>query len=105
MQLPGILVDVAWLSEVRTHAGLAVVDVRWSSKGGTSQATVAGESYEVGGDVIVAVDGKAVTSTEALRDTIAAHKPGDRLTLTLYRGTKKTSVTVELGRQPASPPR
>jgi S1-C subfamily serine protease len=91
----GVLVQ-----SVQSGSGAAKAGV----KGGTGQTTVAGESYRIGGDVIVAVDGKAVESTEALRDMIAAHKPGDRLTLTLYRGSKKISVTVQLGRQPSSPP-
>jgi S1-C subfamily serine protease len=76
-----------------------------SIKGGTQQTTVAGESYRMGGDLIVAADGKPITTTGALRDLIAGHKPGDKLSLTLYRGTKKITVAVTLGRQPASPPR
>ena len=74
-------------------------------KGGTQQTTVAGESYKMGGDLIVAADGEPITTTGALRDLIAGHKPGDKLSLTLYRGTKKITVAVTLGRQPASPPR
>ena len=74
-------------------------------KGGTQQTTVAGESYRMGGDLIVAAGGKPITSTGALRDLIAGYKPGDKLSLTLYRGTKKITVAVTLGRQPASPPR
>ena len=74
-------------------------------KGGTQQTTVAGESYKMGGDLIVAADGKPITTTGALRDLIAGHKPGDKLSLTLYRGTKKITVAVTLGRQPATPPR
>ena len=34
---------------------------------------------------------------------VAAHKPGDKVTVVIYRDAKKTSVTVTLGRQPASP--
>ncbi|MEP6892734.1 MAG: trypsin-like peptidase domain-containing protein, partial [Gaiellaceae bacterium] len=74
-------------------------------KGGTQQTTVAGESYKMGGDLIVSANNKPITSTGALRDLIAGFKPGDKLSLTLYRGTKKITVAVTLGRQPASPPR
>ena len=49
-------------------------------KGGTAQTTVAGEDYKMGGDIIVGADGKPVRTTEELRDVIAAHKPGDKLT-------------------------
>jgi S1-C subfamily serine protease len=77
-------------------------------KGGTSQVTVAGESYAVGGDVIARVDGARVSSLSALRDLVAAKKPGQSMTITLYRsraanrGWKLMTVKVKLGQQPAS---
>ena len=37
------------------------------------------------GDVITAVDGKTVTTAEELRAVIAAHAPGDKLSLTILR--------------------
>ncbi len=71
-------------------------------KGGTQQVVIAGESFRMGGDVIVAADGKPVTTVDALRDVIAAHAPGDKIVLKIYRGQQAKSVTVMLGRQPAS---
>jgi S1-C subfamily serine protease len=70
---------------------------------GTTQVVVAGETYILGGDIIVAVNGQRISSIDNLRDAIAEHKPGDKIHLTIYRGAKKTSVTVTLGRQPTSP--
>ena len=55
-------------------------------KGGTEQVVIAGESFRMGGDVIVAADGKPVSTIDALRDVIAAHKPGDKIELKIYRG-------------------
>jgi putative serine protease PepD len=49
------------------------------------------------GDVITAVDGHGVTTSEKLRAIIAAHKPGDRLTLTITRGGSSKTVAVTLG--------
>ena len=43
-----------------------------------------------------------ISSIEELRDAIAARKPGDKIKLRIYRDKKRTSVTVTLGRQPAS---
>ena len=40
----------------------------------------------MGGDVIVAADGKAVATIDELRDVIGAHKPGDKIELKIYRG-------------------
>ena len=42
---------------------------------------IAGESFRMGGDVIVAADGKPVATIDELRDVIAAHKPGDKIEL------------------------
>ena len=57
----------------------------------------------LGGDIIVAFDGQKISSIEELRDAVAAHKPSDKVKLVIYRDANKTSVTVTLGRQPASP--
>jgi S1-C subfamily serine protease len=70
---------------------------------GDTQVVVSGETYILGGDIIVAADGKKVTSIEELRDAIAAHKPGEKIKLQIYRDAERTSVTVTLGRRPASP--
>jgi len=72
-------------------------------QGGETQVVVAGETYVLGGDIIVSFDGKQISSIAQLRDAIAGRKPGDKVTLVIYRDAKKTGVTVTLGRQPASP--
>jgi S1-C subfamily serine protease len=72
-------------------------------QGGERQVVVAGETYVLGGDIIVTFDGKQISSIEQLRDAIAGHKPGDKVSLVIYREATKTGVTVTLGRQPASP--
>ena len=64
---------------------------------------VAGETYVLGGDIIVAFDGKTISSIEELRDAISGTKPGDKVKLVIYRDANKTSVTITLGRQPSSP--
>jgi S1-C subfamily serine protease len=77
-------------------------------KGGTTQVTVAGESYVVGGDVIARIDGEQVDSLARLRDLVATKKPGDSMTLVVYRSAKtgrwtRMTMRVKLGRQPSSP--
>ena len=42
------------------------------------EVVVAGETYVLGGDIIVAFDGKQISSIEQLRDAIAGHKPATR---------------------------
>jgi S1-C subfamily serine protease len=70
---------------------------------GDTEVVVSGETYILGGDIIVAADGKKISSIEELRDTIASHAPGDKIKLQIYRDSEKTSVTATLGRRPASP--
>ncbi|HEX4731896.1 MAG TPA: trypsin-like peptidase domain-containing protein [Solirubrobacterales bacterium] len=53
------------------------------------------------GDVITELDGEAIDSTEALVAAIAAHKPGETVTLKIERGSSSTSLKVKLGTQPA----
>ncbi|HLF00181.1 MAG TPA: trypsin-like peptidase domain-containing protein [Gaiellaceae bacterium] len=72
-------------------------------EGGETEMVVAGETYVLGGDVIVSLDGKNVTSIDELRDAIAEHKPGDEAKLKVFRDGKRLSVTVTLGRRPPSP--
>ena len=91
----GILIEAVQSGTAAARAGL---------KGGTTTTTVDGQDYRMGGDIIVGADGRQVRSTEALRDLIAAHKPGDRLALQIYRGSRKLTVTVVLGRQPSASP-
>jgi len=63
---------------------------------GTAQGVAAG------GDLIVAVDGRETTTEDAVANEIAAHKPGDRVEITYYRGTDKRTATVTLDKRPAN---
>ncbi len=59
----------------------------------------------VGGDAIVALNGKAVRSMDDLQNQLEQLKPGSAATLTLIRaGGKRASVTVTLATQPETPP-
>ena len=66
----------------------------------TRQVTVDGVSGLVGGDAIVALDGKSVTSSAELADDVALHKPGDRLRLEVVRDGATRTVQVTLGNVP-----
>jgi len=67
----------------------------------TKQVTVNGVSALVGGDAIVAVDGKAVSSSEQLSTMVAEHKPSDTLKLEVVRGGSSRTVQVTLGNAPS----
>jgi S1-C subfamily serine protease len=86
-----VIVAVVTGGSGAAHAGL---------KGHSTNVVVQGETYPLGGDIIVSADHEPVTSAEQLREAIAQHKPGDKLSLEIYRGGKKKSVTVKLGNAP-----
>ena len=69
-------------------------------KAATQQVTVNGTSTFVGGDAIVAAEGKSVSSTAQLGDIVALHKPGDALKLEVVRGGKSRTVEITLGNAP-----
>ena len=102
--------DVADTYNLPVESGVLIEDVTDDSgadkaglEGGETEVVVAGESYVLGGDIIVSFDGKKISSLEQLRDAISGKKPGDKIKLVIFRDATKTSVTVTLGRQPASP--
>jgi S1-C subfamily serine protease len=70
---------------------------------GDTNVVVAGVTYVLGGDIIVALDDTSIVTPLELVDAIAEHEPGDEIELTIYRDLERTSVTVTLGRRPASP--
>jgi putative serine protease PepD len=49
------------------------------------------------GDVITEVDGQRVHSGEELIVKTRAHRPGDRLELTLERGGREVTISLTLG--------
>ena len=51
----------------------------------------------VGGDLIVAIDGKEVVDTSDIGSIMEKHQPGDVVTMTVYRGRKKMMLKVTLG--------
>jgi S1-C subfamily serine protease len=65
-------------------------------KGGSSSTTIDGETIPLGGDVIVAMDGKDIETFANLAERIAAHQAGDRVTLELLRDGSTRTVTVTL---------
>jgi S1-C subfamily serine protease len=102
--------EVSRLFDLPMKRGLMVVRVYDSSaadkaglRAGTDEVVVSGESYLLGGDILVAIDGRELATGEDLRDAISARKPGDKLTIEAYRGSEKRSFEVTLGRQPARP--
>jgi putative serine protease PepD len=54
------------------------------------------------GDVIVAIDGQKITSASALGAAISSKKPGQSVTITLWQGQQKQTVTATLASTPVA---
>ncbi len=54
------------------------------------------------GDVIQAVDGKSVSSSQDLTDILASYSPGDQVTIDVLRSGGKASVRLTLAQRPAA---
>ena len=77
--------DVADKYNLPVKAGVLVESVTNESgadkaglEGGKTEVVVAGETFVLGGDIIVSFDGKKISSIEELRDAIAATSPATR---------------------------
>jgi S1-C subfamily serine protease len=78
-------------------------------RGGSVNTTTEDGQVAVGGDIIVAINGKAVNSSEELANDIEAKKPGDTVEVGLKRadgkgGYEDKTVKVTLGARPNSVP-
>jgi S1-C subfamily serine protease len=102
--------EIARLFRLPVSHGLLVMTVQPGSgaaaaglRAGSETAVVSGESWPIGGDLIVSADGVQLSSLDQLRDVIAGKKPGQSIALRVYRGNQKLTLHVKLGRQPSSP--
>ncbi|WP_405062921.1 trypsin-like peptidase domain-containing protein [Kribbella sp. NBC_01505] len=95
-----------------THARLGVtVGDAQSSDGLVNGATLrevtpGGAGNKAGlqaGDVVTAVDGKAIASGDALVAAVRSHRPGDQVKVTLTRAGKPQDITATLGSDDGKP--
>jgi len=87
------------------HAYLGVQLTDAGSGGGATvaQTVGGGPGADAGlrtGDVVTAIDGKTVASSDALVSAVDSHKPNDQVTLTVKRGGDTTQIKVKLGTRP-----
>src|SRR4051812_46535745 len=70
-------------------------------KGATGQATIAGQTFPVGGDIITKVNDKPISGMDDVVSDVNDQKPGDEITLTIFSGGQQKDVTVKLGDRPS----
>jgi S1-C subfamily serine protease len=91
------LVEGVAVTEVRSDTPAARAGLRAAS----ASRVVDGESYPTGGDVITAIDGRAVTSSQELQGVIDAKRPGDTVSITYVREGDSRTVRVQLAARPS----
>ncbi len=68
-------------------------------KAGTQPTSI--QNLNAGGDLIIAIDGHPVMAFDDLLAYLVENKsPGDKVVLTVLRGTQKLDITVTLGKRP-----
>jgi len=91
MNLPadyGLLIVQAIPGGAAAHAGL---------RGGSERAYLGNIPIMIGGDLIVAVDGRRIDSQQDLAQVMNNHRAGDTVNVTIFRNKKKMDVSVVLG--------
>jgi S1-C subfamily serine protease len=83
----GLLVEVAAKGSPAAAAGV---------RGGDRVAQAGMQRIAIGGDVITAIDDHKVASLMDLNLILNRKRPGDTVTLTVYRGGKKMEIPVKL---------
>jgi len=90
--------------DLPSEGGLLVVSVPAGSpaaaagiRGARQRVSAYGYIIPIGGDLIMAVDGKPVGSTAELERALRSKRPGDTVTLTVYRDGRTIKVPVKLG--------
>ncbi len=71
-------------------------------QGPSTTATIEGVEVGLGGDIITEVEGHKVTSMEEVAELVGKKAPGEKMELGLLRGGQEKTVTVTLGKRPAS---
>jgi S1-C subfamily serine protease len=88
----GALIDKVVAGSGAARAGL---------EAGTRTAAYEGLGVRVGGDAIVAIDGRPVTSAEDVVRIVASDLvPGETASFTVVRGSARRTVQVRLGTRP-----
>jgi len=86
----GLLVERALQGSPAAQAGIR----------GGDHAVLAGlQRLVIGGDIIVAIDGRETASNLDVNLVLNQKRPGDVIRLTLYRGGKKMDLSVTLGEE------
>jgi S1-C subfamily serine protease len=91
------LVEGVEVAQVRPNTPAAKASMRAA----TGTKIVDGDSYPTGGDIITAIDGQKITTSEGLQRAIDAKQPGDTISIEVWRGGDSHTIQVKLGTRPS----
>ena len=99
--------DLAEALELPNEGGLLIQNVQPGStaeeaglRGPNKSVIVGNYRLGVGGDLIVAIDGKPVDGSDSLQRAMGHKRAGDPMELTIYRGRSRQKIRVKLGEAP-----
>jgi S1-C subfamily serine protease len=84
----GLLVVKVSPGGAAEHAGM---------RGGSERAYLGNIPIMLGGDLIIAIDGDEIKDQQDLAQAMNAHRAGDKVKVTVYRGKQKIDLDVTLG--------
>ena len=98
--------DLAEALDLPSTGGLLVQEVERGTaaasaglKGPRQVVIIGNNEVGVGGDLIVAIDGRAADRPDAISRTINKKRPGDTVELTVYRAGRNIKLNVKLGEE------
>jgi S1-C subfamily serine protease len=89
----GALIQTVQSGSPAARVGLRAGDLLATLPDGLTQV-------EQGGDIIVAIDGHRISGATALENSILADHPGQRVELSIVRGSRHMTIAVTLGTRP-----
>ncbi len=110
VQLSDVDEELASQVKVGTDRGAMIAGITEGSpaaksdlKGATGQTMINGQSYAIGGDVVIEANGARIDDTRDLQGVVSSLKPGAELDLVVVgQDGEQRTVTVTLGDQPQS---
>jgi S1-C subfamily serine protease len=93
----GALVQTVEAGSPAAQAGLKAGDLQATLNGSGDNGSVV-----LGGDIITKVDGKDIKSSDQLSQLVSAHQPGDKVKVEIVRKKATKTLTVTLGKRPAT---
>jgi S1-C subfamily serine protease len=88
---------------VLTSVGPGTPAARAGLRGGSRTVIFGDQSFQLGGDLVVAIDREQIRNGDDLVRAISRRLPGQTVTVTVYRNGRRRIIPVRLGARPEHP--